>query len=230
MVIVFYDCANKSILIASEQYPLKSYPVDTPNIAQHIPNDDILYIQSGAYYTKQQFINVLYDKVDEADREHEAMQPRRYQQQYPQQPNPQERYAVSDEPIRHYVHATKHGTVVINDIMQRSGADRALGGLRLEGRWHFVPLDSIDQEEIKKSHEFQSLLKMKRIEIVDSNYIREHQGEISQFNAQTAAERALDSILVPADIKADDVVRRLRQGENVRPTSGAFAIPIQIRA
>lgn len=219
MVIIFYDCANKTILIATEQHPIKAYPLDTPNISQFIPNDDILYVETGSFYTKNQFVSVIYDKVSLADNS-----------QFPQHVESTASYhdqPRSNEPLRYFVHTTGMGTVVINDIKVSNSGDSRFDALKLEGKWKFFPMDKISKEQLENSHEFRTLERMGKIEVVDTNYINAHREEISRYQAQTAAERELSSVLVPPDIKAEAAARKLRRGENLPGReSGMVAVPI----
>ena len=64
-----------------------------------------------------------------------------------------------------YIHPVNNGTILIEDI--KTGDEP----LKLSGQYHFIPIDSIGEDRLKASVNYQILLKKGKIEIVDEEYV-----------------------------------------------------------
>ena len=53
MVIIFYDAEQDCLYVCSEREPMRKVNLEDDPMSA-VPNDDILYVQKGAYITKQQ--------------------------------------------------------------------------------------------------------------------------------------------------------------------------------
>lgn len=169
MVIVFLSEKNQ-IYICPENGTTKTFSLNDPNMLNYLPDDDILYVQSGKYITKQQFADWL----------------------------------NHNEPTtgfsnRKYIHATKNGVIVMDDIKTQ----RFPEGLHLQGKYHFIPVDEIGQDNLDESTVFRVCFAQGKVEYVDENYVQQNKHKGKKISP---SDMAIQSILVPSDMKAASFV------------------------
>jgi len=205
MIIVLYDKNADCIYICQPNAKTVVVKVDDPKIMDLIPDDDILYITNGHYFTKQQFADYLSGKMTpQRGALDSASEPSRYEgflddnlsQGSPAQPRQrqlQPNYkTMAPTSNRKYIHCTGNGHVLIEDI----DTPKFPGGIALQGKWHFIPVDEIGADVLEDSKWFEILLKKGKVEIVDDAYVQQHSHKFK--NKKSPAEAALDKILVPA--------------------------------
>jgi len=192
MVIVFYDANDEKFYIASPDIGMKVIRYDDAELMNYFPNDDILYVTNGHYFTKQQFEDWLSGdmEIDEPDDE-----PSRWdgfleddvESKSQKKPTKKSQKSKSN---RRYIHPTANGTVLIEDI----DTPQFPGGVALNGKWHFIAVDDIGVENLSNSAHFRLFVKRGKIEVVDEKYVKRHQHKIN--NKKSPAEQALDRILI----------------------------------
>lgn len=182
MTIVFYDQQNNQLWICNSN-TTTIVSVDDEQIGQQIPNDDILYVTNAHYFTKDQFIDFLSGKITIQDQRSDT----------PAQPSTQSSIATSAiASNKKFIHSTGNGVVLIEDII----TSRFPAGIMLQGKWHFVSVDDIGEAELANSVFFDRLLKIKKVEIVDGDYVRQNVHKLK--DKRSPAEAALDRILIPS--------------------------------
>lgn len=193
MVIIFFNAKTHSLYVCSEANGMQVISLNDPDLISSIPNEDILYVQSGHFITKGQFVQWINGQMPELD-----SSPVQKQGNIPFSAPvaTQTQQAVAPQPHRLYIHPTGNGTVLIEDIKTA----KYKHGIELNGKWHFIPVDDIGQHVLEQSPFFRSLLKNKKIEIVDNEYVNNNKHKITK--QASLSEAALDAILVPAELKA----------------------------
>lgn len=184
MVIVFYDANEEKFYIASTTYGMKIVRSDDENLMDCIPNDDILYVTNGHYFTKQQFEDWLSGnmEVDEPEQDqNESLE------------NKIEKTINKSKSEKRYIHPTANGTIRIEDI----DAPKFPGGVELSGKWDFVAVDDIGVDKLAHSAHFRLFLKKGKLAIVDEEYVQKHQHKVTQ--KKSPAELALDRLLIKND-------------------------------
>ncbi len=207
MTIVFYDANKEQLYICTEFDKTRIISIDDPNLMSYIPNDDILYVENAHFITKEQlyewlqgnfelgpdpnvdnevsrFTGLLGPRHQPGDTHHQMQN--MSQQQAPATPGVQ----------KFYLHPTANGTVRIEDIQSSKWPD----GIQLNGKWHFINVEDIGEEELLDSTHFQILLGKGKVEIVPESYVQANKHK--QKKKVSPAQAALDAILVPTDIKA----------------------------
>jgi len=187
MVIIFYDGNNDKLYICSDNEKTRIVDKGDPELMNYIPNDDILYVRDGHYFTKPQFQQYLNGEINIA-------------------PQKTSRFAYfTEEKIEtpqsgkitgYYIHPTNNGSIIINDLKKKDGQI-----VEFNSKWDFVAVDDIGEEALSESVFFNNLLAKKKLEIVDAEYVKNniHKGE--QKVSPVQAE--LNKILVPTDIRAE---------------------------
>lgn len=173
MIIVFFDIKKKKLHICSENEKTRVIGIDEPDIIDYIPNDDILYVENAHFLTRQQFAQWINKGVSSSPKK--------------QKPTKQ----------RYFIHPRHNGAIRLQDIHTEKYPE----GVQMIGKWDFIPVDEIGEDVLDDSANFRWALAKGKIEIVDSNYVKENIHK--KYKQVSPAEAALDSILVPADIKAD---------------------------
>ncbi len=226
MVIIFYDANSEKIYICTDREPMRSVDAGDENVLDHIPNDDILYVQRGHYITKSQFGDWLQGEMKMLNNVEEPEEVSRFTGMLDE--NFQKKKAInighSGAPSKEipwsseYIHPRHKGYILIQDLDH----DRFPEGiLRLTNKWHFIPLDPI-KEELDSSSQYKSLLAKGKIEIVNAEYVKKNIHKMKQKISPT--DRALDRILVQPGLRAEDVA----EAGGVDGLGGPTAIPILV--
>ncbi len=180
MVIIFFKASENKLYICSEYEKTKVISASDPNIFAYIPDDDILYVESAHKVTKQQFCQWLSGNCQTPQK---ITRPKSIQKQY-------------------FIHPAHNGTVLIEDI--KIPHTKHAQGIQLNGKWDFISVkEAGGQEVLEESMHFRTLLAKNKIEIVDEQYVIEHQHK--KRDKKSPTESSLDAILVPVGIKAKEV-------------------------
>ncbi|KKM84067.1 hypothetical protein LCGC14_1302920, partial [marine sediment metagenome] len=143
MIIVFYNANEDKVYISSTSEKTKILDASDPTWFEQVPNDDILYVTNGHFFTKPQFeewIQTNDSGTDETDPLGQSTS----------------RFAGfmggktthnAKLTNRKYVHPTGNGTVLIEDIITQKYPE----GIRFEGKWDFIPVDEIGEETLEDS-------------------------------------------------------------------------------
>lgn len=208
MVIIFYDANKDQIYICTEHDKTRVIPADDPHLIDYVPNDDILYVVDAHFITKAQFSEWIQGDF-ELDSPEESEGVTRFTGMLEQNYQPGNSHhemqklaqskgratKVSSE--RFYIHPTANGTVRIEDIQTSDFP----GGIQLNGKWHFLAVDSIGEDTLLESSHFKVLLGKGKVEIVPESYVNANKHKLR--NKKSPYQAALDAILVPADVKAE---------------------------
>lgn len=229
MTIIFLNPSNKKLYVCTESEPMKVIDPNNPDILKLIPNDDILYVENGHIIQKEQFAEWLKDGIDETPRAvyRQDFDPGFRFNVQPGQPVPsQPQLSPTQHPNsnRLYIHPVHNGTVLIEDISSSKFPE----GIELNGKYHFIAIDEIGEENLNESRHFQLLLAKNKIEIVNENYVMKNQ---HKHKRQSAADAALDAILVKDSRRgaAHAVARSgLMSSDNEGYDHGGGAIPIYV--
>jgi hypothetical protein len=179
MIIVFYNANQEKVYICDTNNKTTVVDANDTRVFDNIPNDDILYVTNGHYFTKQQFLDWMAGEYKINDATNTS------------------KYAgiMNDSPVnantgvpqkpRKYIHATANGVVLIEDLNPP---------VMLEGKWDFIAVDTIGEENLENSAFFRTLLKRGKIAYVDEKYVVENQHKKKTKKSPT--EAALDKILI----------------------------------
>lgn len=190
MVIIFYEANENKIYISSTNRKMVALDADDPNLMDHVPNDSILYVQTGDYITKSQFNDWLNGNMPDLDDD----------------PEP-EVEDTSDAPFqqtnksgkkRYFVHPVHNGTIILSDIKTKDFPD----GLMMNGKYDFIPIDSIGMDVLEESKHFKIALSKGKIKISPESYVK--QNIHKKTTKISPSEAALDKILIPAYMKAEE--------------------------
>ena len=195
MVIIFYDSDKEQVYICTERDKMKIVKLGDEDLMSHIPNDDILYVQNAHCITKSQFKDwlsgdmVLQGESQDTHRFTGFMEDGvRAEHQTPisdQMKQTMSKYANSK-----WIHPAHQGCIIIEDIKTTQYPD----GVRLDGKWDFLPVDSVGGfDALEESHQYRYLLGKGKIEVVDYEYVKKNQGKKKIVSASDAA---LDAILI----------------------------------
>lgn len=218
MVIIFYDAIDEKIYVCSETNRTQVLDINDPELLDYIPNDDILYVQSGHYITKKQFGDWVSGQMNlDGDMVYDYPTTNRFSPENIGIKTPASTATTPTEKERYYIHPTANGTILVEDIK----TERYPYGLRLDGKYHFIPIDIIGEDVLDESSFFRTLLARGKLEVVGQAYVNENKHKTHRQVSPT--EAALDRILVPADIRAEVAAERggIHSNNNV-------AIPIYI--
>ena len=173
MVIIFYDATDDKIYICSETEKTKVLNISDENLLDYVPNDDILYVQSGHYITKKQFGDWLNGQMElEGDLVYDYPSTSRFSPNQSGSPVPQQAQAsqpLGPEQQRYYIHPTANGTILVEDIR----TDKYPHGLHLNGKYHFIPIDDIGEDLLDESPFFRTLLAKGKLEVVDQAFVNQ---------------------------------------------------------
>ena len=162
------DALNMTLVLYNEKTELATI-YDSEGISVFRVNDDSLfdglpnkigYIEAADLLTKKQFVDWLGGKKVA--------------------PNVKNNSSISEiapkpaQSSKKYLHTVHDGTVLIEDIQVQGAA------LRLSGKWHFVPVSMIGEENLKSSVHFQVLEKKGKIEIVDEEYVQANKHKLKK--------------------------------------------------
>ena len=203
MVIIFLDPTTDTLCICSENEKMVKIDIGSPNLLDGIPDDDILYVQDGSYLTKKQFSDWLEGGAQF------STQPKQQapiqQQSYPSQPNVASPVMamLPYDPNRLYLKPAHNGNIVIPDIKTPKYPD----GLKMTGKWDFVPIDDIGGIDVVNSNRFiRNNIEKKRIQIVDESFVRSHQDKAHPYTSP--AQRSIESIII-------DEPKKMHKGKQV---------------
>jgi hypothetical protein len=213
MTIIFYDANEEKLYICTPYDKTKIVNVNDPNIMDHIPNDDLLYVTNGHWMEKRQFFDWLQGEMEIED-DPDVELDRGPSRVAGFLGNNQQQPAKSTKK-RYYIHPTANGTVRIEDIKTLHEPD----GIELSGKWDFRAVDDIGQDVLDESTYVKILLGKNKIEIVDEEYYE--QNKHKHKTSKSPAEQSLDAILVPSDRRAIDVA-----ADGGLEEQGNVAIPI----
>lgn len=195
MIIIFYNASENSIYVCSETEKTKVVKLDDPNILDYIPNDDILYVQNAHFLNKKQFADwlkgeptIIKQQENYSAYDHSG---RFGMQNVEVEKSPQSK--------KLYIHPKHNGSVVIPDIHSQKYPN----GLTLNGKYHFVAMDDIE-DAIENSNNYRFALAKGKIEIVDGEYVKQNIHKQNKY--VSPSEASLNAILVPAHIKAESVI------------------------
>ena len=187
MIIVFYNANENKIYVSSTSEKTKVFDVNVPTWFNQVPNDDILYVTNGHFFTKQQFGEWIQSNDSCSDETDPLGQSTN-------------RFAGflggggSASPAtktgRKYIHATSNGTIILQDIVNQKYPE----GVKLSGKWDFIAVDEIGEEELEDSANFKWAINKKKIEVVDEEYFQ--QNAHRKKTKVSPTEAALDKILI----------------------------------
>ncbi len=201
MIIVFYDQNADKIYICKPNERTLIADADDPNLMNYIPNDDIMYVTDGHFFTKQQFADYLSGESETTIASTDNAGPNRFDGflntnigHSSKHTTPQHPATPSKVANRLYIHPTTNGTILMEDI----DTPKFPGGIILRGRWHFIPVDEIGAETLDKSASYKHLSKIGKVEVVDEEYVKQHAHK--KKSNKSPSEMALDRILVPSSV------------------------------
>lgn len=203
MVIIFYG-ENDKIYICEEGEVMKVVDKDDPNLLDHIPSRDIYYVQDAHRVTKHQFSEWLqggfdmeedYPVVNKTSRFTGFMdEPAPRTSPTADQSNPQKPRSKGK---RLFIHPTANGFIRLEDVRTKEFPN----GVELHGKWHFIPVDTIGEDNLFESNNFKIALNKGKIEVVDEQYVEQNKHKAAR--KVSPAQASLDAILIPADMKAE---------------------------
>ncbi len=214
MTIIFYRKESNQIYVCTENEPMKKIDSNDQHLLDFIPNDDILYIENAHIISKSQFSEWL-----KGDLKLETQG----NSQINRTSDDSKKVVIHNESTINYtkdtkfIHTCHNGTVLIEDIE----TNRFPEGVALRGKWDFLAIEEIGEEILENSRFYKILLKNKKIEVVDFNYVKENLHKKHQH--QSALDKAYDRILIKDD--------RRGTAERVADSGGLGgdgAIPIEI--
>lgn len=209
MVIIFFDANDNKIYICAPNEVTKTVNADDPNILDFVPNDDILYVENAHYITKQQFAKWLNGEV-QFESSNEVT---RFSGFMDSGTSIARNQTTENKPSKWYLHPTKPGTVVLNDIHTKKYPN----GVAFNGKWHFIAIDDIGEEELEASSHYRFAIAKGKLERVDAKFVKDNMHKFKQHTSPS--EAALNAILVPAEIKVATVLSEggLRRGDDDIP-------------
>ena len=194
MTIILLNPQNKKLYICIEGQQMQIVDPNDPDVLKYIPNDDILYVENGHIVQKEQFAKWLNEGISEFPQKvlsQDFDTGFRFEATRGQSNIPVAHQRPSD-PNKLFIHPVHNGTILIQDIQ----TDRFPEGIELNGKYHFLAIDEIGQENLEESNHFRVLLAKGKIEIVNEAFVRKHQHKHKQ---RSAADAALDAILIKDD-------------------------------
>lgn len=198
MVLIYYDNSKEKIYICTEESEMKCVDAKDPDILNYIPNDDITYVQSAHIVNKQQFSDwlngsLVLENISINEQEYETKSVSA---------------SVSPHIGKLFIHPTRDGGITIPSIQTKRFPD----GLIMMTRWDFIPLDEIGGEEALTDNIFlKTLLKNKKIEKVNYDFILANKDKISKSLNTSLSDEALDKIIVK-DYKSGSARKVARSG------------------
>jgi hypothetical protein len=223
MVIVFLDPNTDSLYICSENEKMKKIDLGNANLLSFIPDDDLLYVQDGIFLTKHQFQDWLEGGAQFAvpAPQQTPMIPASIPASQPVQTRQASSQSRPYDPNRLYLKPAHNGSVLIPDINTEKYPD----GLKMNGKWDFVPIDDIGGIDVVNSNRFiRNQLEKKRIQIVDEAFVRKHQDKAHPY--VSPAQRSIDSILI--DEPAKKAVKSFFDQDD-EETEGEYGPVINVR-
>jgi len=207
MIIIFFNQAKNEILVASSASPLRAFSVGDPNIYNHIPyNEDVYYVQNVNIITREQLVKWIGQFAPVNENVSVSVDPN----------------VAASSTGKFYLHTRGNGSVILEDIRN----DAHPNGVTLNGKYGFVPIDSIGGlERLQASPFYNFQMKKGKIEIVDEKYVRENIHKARQISP---IDIALNRLLIDDSRAgaADAYAEGRRAGEIPYPDE---AIPIDVR-
>lgn len=122
---------------------------------------------------------------------------------------------VENNRPKFYLTPTGNGNIHLADLK----TDNFPNGLELKGKWDFIDIDEIGEDNLYKSVNFKIASKKGQIKIVPESYY--NQNKHRKTTNISPAQAALDKILVPPDIKVDQYL------ENIGNDTDAIEIEVE---
>ena len=228
MIILFYDEGEGKLHICSPNDKTKIVDIDDPNVMDNIPNDDLLFVTNGEWFEKRQFREYLEGRMELENSEPPLTHhtgPSRFAGFMNDNRTAKVPVSTQTKPSgprekKWYIHPTSAGTVRIEDVQTKDEPQ----GVQMNGKWDFRDIEKLGGMDIlEESNWIKVLLAKHKIEVVSDEY---YEANKHKFKAKVSpTERALNDILVPVGMKAEDVADHggLGGGEDV-------AIPIYVEA
>jgi len=186
MVIIFLDNITNKLYIATDSEPIKTIPLGDVKLLDSIPDDDLIYVQSAHIITKEQFkawLNGEYELVHDASVVPSPGTSVRDQQVINYESTPRKK--------NYYLHTVVDAPMVLGDIRTA----RFPEGVLIQGKYSFVPLDLIGEDNLERSAHYKIALRNRRIEIVDDDYVQKNSHKSTPRGGFRDSE--LDRILLP---------------------------------
>lgn len=151
--LLFYDISSKSIKICDTNKGISSVKI---NKIDELPDANFGYIESCHLMTRKQFLEWLEGNWSPPvnKKNHELKQDFVAE--------------IQQKKKRKYIHTVHDGTVLIEDIQIEGNP------LKLSGKYHFVPVDSVGEDKIESSIFLAILLKKGKVEYVDEEYVADN--------------------------------------------------------
>jgi len=148
--IVFYDVSNNYVRLCDPENGISTHKLSSKRLSSKLP-DYFAYVEAAHLMTKKQFAEWLSSgKIENVQKigKEEII----------------DEIITNSKQSKKYIHTVNDGTVLVEDIKVNDGI------LRLNGRWHFVPVDTIGEDVLDSSTNYQILLKKGKVEVVDQQY------------------------------------------------------------
>jgi len=143
MDIIFYDAKTQMVYLCDTVVGLEMINPKNSKRFSLLP-ESIAFVESAKLLTKKQFANWLVSGIE---------------------PEIKKTTPPSSSSAQ-YIHTKHDGTVLVEDI-QIDG-----NPLRLNGKYHFVSVDSIGKDRLEASVNFKILQKYDKVEFVDEDYVQ----------------------------------------------------------
>jgi hypothetical protein len=224
MVIIFYDAEKEQIYLCTERDKMKILSIDDPGIKDHIPNDDILYVQNAHFITKKQFGDWL-----EGSGPDFASEPHRFtgfldEESAPYSPTAEAMHeAATKYEHSKFIHPAHNGAIHIADLK----TPKFPNGVELVGKYDFLCVDDVGGfDNLEESLHYRTLLAKGKIEVVGYDYVKKHYGK---KKTTSRADAALDAILIKGDARGTaEAVAAAGGIEGAGEASAGDAIPILV--
>jgi len=174
--LLFYDVPSKTIKVCDSEKGIYSINVDKASINE-LSDNLFGYIESCQLITKKQFIEWL-----EGSWVPPIKKQTKIQELKQQSPAISKNASQKKTENKEYLHTIHDGTVLIEDILMGDSY------LKLEGKYHFVPVDDIGKDKIEASNFIKILLKKGKIEYVKEEYVAANK---HKFKKQTSLNTTL---------------------------------------
>lgn len=196
MVIIFYDAEKEQIYLCTERDKMKVLSIDDPGLKDHIPNDDILYVQKAHFITKKQFGEWLEGTGPSLDDELHRFTGFMDDDVTPYSETAE---AMHDAATKYehskFIHPTHNGAIYIADFK----TPKFPNGIELIGKYDFLCVDDVGGfESLEESLHYRTLLAKGKIEVVDYKYVKQHYGK---KKSTSLADAELDKILIKGDAR-----------------------------
>lgn len=203
MVIIFYS-EDEKLYICSTKNGVKVVDQNDPDIMDYIPNETIYYVQDAHKVTPKQFEKWIAGESNPIDNHEHA----------------EEEFLPSTFAGRKYIRLKADGSLTLADIRTK----RFPEGVTLNGKWDFIAVDAIGEEELEESNHFRLAFAKNKIEYVDEQYVQKHKHKRNK--KRSPREDALERTLIPTGMKVEQALRNM--DSRIDPNVNSGAIPINI--